>query len=474
MDIDSMMTYLVHLVVLCVSVVVIYLVYTYKTNGAATRRNLPPGRKGLPYVGETLEYSLALRRGTPDKFIRDRSTKYSPDVFRTSLLGEDVAVFCGPAGNKFVFFGEKNKYFTYWLPDSIKKILMDPSRSNSDHNNNTSKIRSYVTDQFLNPKFLQNYVPIMDMMAKEHLDQYWSPNEQVKVFPLSKKFTFAVACRIFVSIQDQQEIEKFEKLFGVASAGILSLPIDLPGTLFNRAMKASKLIRQQLLPLVTKKKITSDLINFMTMDGMTQVEIVNNILAFLFASHDTTSTAITFIVSYLTDFPDVYEKVLEEHKEILRSREAGEALRWEDIQKMKYTWCVACEVMRLASPSNGFFREAITDFTYAGYTIPKGWKAFWSVHTTHKNPNYFPDPEKFDPSRFEGNGPAPYTYVPFGGGPRMCPGREYARLKMLTFIHNLVTKFKWEKLNPNEKISYINSPIPEEGLPIKLQPISMD
>ncbi|XP_039028149.1 beta-amyrin 6-beta-monooxygenase-like [Hibiscus syriacus] len=79
-----------------------------------------------------------------------------------------------------------------------------------------------------------------------------------------------------------------------------------------------------------------------------------------------------------------------EQMEVLRSKEGGEAFRWEDIHKMKY---VACEVTRLCPPANGSFREAITDFTYAGYTIPKGWKAFWMVHITNKNPKYLPDPE---------------------------------------------------------------------------------
>ena len=97
----------------------------------------------------------------------------------------------------------------------------------------------------------------------------------------------------------------------------------------------------------------------------------------------------------------------------------------------------------------------------------------WTVHSTHKNPEYFPDPEKFDPSRFEGEGPAPYTFVPFGGGPHMCHGKKYARLELLVFMYNVVSRFKLEKVVPNEKITYNPSPIPANGLPMRLQPHKM-
>lgn len=94
----------------------------------------------------------------------------------------------------------------------------------------------------------------------------------------------------------------------------------------------------------------------------------------------------------------------------------------------------------------------------------------WNAFATHRNPDYFRNPEKFDPSRFAGTGPLSFSYVRFGGGPRMCPGKEYARLKILVFIHNFVTKFKWDKVFAEEKIVYDPLLKSSEGLQIRLYP----
>ncbi|KAA8535875.1 hypothetical protein F0562_030878 [Nyssa sinensis] len=390
-------------------------------------------------------------------------------------------VLCGAAGNKFLFSNE-NKLVTAWWPSSVEKIF--PTSLQTSTKVESMKMRKLLPG-FLKPEALQKYVGIMDSIAKKHLETSWDCKNEVMVFPLAKEYTFAVACRLFLSIEDPKHIAKFSHPFHFLAAGVISIPINLPGTPFNRAIKAAEMIRKELLEIIKQRKkemmekklcpkhdILSHMLTTTDENGgsMTENDIADKIIGLLIGGHDTASAAITFVMKYLAELPDVYNEVLKEQVAVSNTKQRGELLNWEDLQKMKYSWNVASEVMRLAPPLQGNFREAITDFTYAGFSIPKGWKLYWSANSTHKNPEYFPEPEKFDPLRFEENGPIPYTYVPFGGGPRMCPGKEYARLEILVFIYNVVRKFKWEKILPSENIIVDPMPMPAKGLPIRLHP----
>ncbi|CAL5436317.1 unnamed protein product [Camellia sinensis] len=417
---------------------------------------LPPGKTGWPVIGETLDLLLICRKGYPEKFLHDRMERHCPDIFRTSLLGDSKKTFfCGPTAHKFLFANE-NKLVGAWWPKSFNKIFLSEG---------ASALNSLATSTVC-------------IRASRGIKE--SPELDFRVFEAGRDSEVDTG----YGYCDSKQVAKFDNRFGNVIAGMMSVPIDFPGTSFNRAIKDSNLIRKELLTLIKERKmavqqknddsiIIRDLLSHLLVtpdeDGklMNDVEIADKIVGQLIAGYDTASTTITFILEYLAEYPYFYNEIFKEQMEIAKSKEPGQSLNWMDIQKMRYTWHVACEAMRLAPPAPLAFKEALTDVTFAGFTIPKGWK---SVHSTHKNPAFFPNPEKFDPTRFEGDGPLPFTFVPFGGGPRMCPGKEYARLVILVFMHNLVTRFKWSKLIPNDKIIFKPVPFPEGGLPICLHP----
>ncbi|XP_031117727.1 beta-amyrin 28-monooxygenase-like [Ipomoea triloba] len=477
---EASLTYLLTLALLPLSLSLIIILRKRGSPG----RNVPPGSGGWPVVGENVEFAML----GPQRFIKERMEKHSPEVFQTSILGEKMAVFCGAQGNKFLFTND-GKVLTSWWPESMKKALLFPEFYENSLKDVSALQRGFL-HEILKPEALKQYIPAMDSLSREHMAADWHPNDVVKVFPLAKNYTFALACRLFMSISDPDHIKKLSDPFLLVTNGMFSVPIDLPGTAYNRAIKGGRMVRAELMRIITarrrelaaeERKETAapagrDLLSKMLLvrdeNGreLSEMEISNNIIGMLVASYETTSSAVTFVLKHLADLPHVYDGVLKEQMEIAKTKGADELLTWEDIEKMKYSWNVARESLRVTPPAQGAFRETTTDCTFAGFTIPKGWKTFWTVHSTHKNPKYFPDPEKFDPSRFEGRGPAPYTFTPFGGGPRMCPGKEYARLEVLVFMYNVVTRFKLQRANPNENIVFHASPTPVEGLPVRLIP----
>ncbi|KAI3518655.1 hypothetical protein L1887_07462 [Cichorium endivia] len=477
-----MIQFLVALILLLIISYVLLIVYWNRQSGSS-KINLPPGSYGWPFIGESLSLLRAGWEGTPEKFVWERIEKHgSPLVFKTSLFGDRIAVLCGPAGNKFLF-GNENKLVAAWWPSPVRKLF---GRCLATIRGDEAKWMRKMLLSYLGPEaFTSHYAATMDIVTRRHIEAHWRGKEELNVFKTVKLYAFELACRLFLSLEDPNHIAKLGSLFNVFLKGIIELPIDVPGTRFYSSKKAAAAITTELMAIMKDRRValeegkaspSQDLLSHLLTSSdengrfLTETEIANNILLLLFAGHDTSAVAITLLIKSLGEYPDVYEKVLREQLEISKGKAEGEMLKWEDVQKMRYSWNVVYEVMRINPPIFGSFKEALVDFEYAGYTIPKGWKLYWGAASTHKNEANFEDPKRFDPSRFEGTGPSPFTYTPFGGGPRMCLGKEFSKLQVLIFLHNIVINFKWDLLIPNEKIEYDPMPTPVKGLPIRLYP----
>ncbi|KAJ0450286.1 putative protopanaxadiol 6-hydroxylase [Helianthus annuus] len=169
----------------------------------------------------------------------------------------------------------------------------------------------------------------------------------------------------------------------------------------------------------------------------------------------------------------IYISEISEQQEIATIKASNEALRWEDLTKMRYTWRVATEMMRINTPVPLSFRRAKQDIEYGGFIIPKGWQVLLSASMTHMDDSLFQNPTMFDPTRFEKHAPSPppFSYVAFGGGPRMCPGIELAKMETLAMIHRLVTTFTWELLEKNESFKRVPMPEFDQGLLVRVKPL---
>ncbi|KAG5598712.1 hypothetical protein H5410_030082, partial [Solanum commersonii] len=139
-----------------------------------------------------------------------------------------------------------------------------------------------------------------------------------------------------------------------------------------------------------------------------------------------------------------YNRGLKEEQEdiVKRRSSSNEGLNFHEIKQMKYLSNVINE-LRIAMAKTIFFREARTTIKINGYTIPKGWKFLTFSWNYHLDPNTYVRPKKFNPSRWDDLEPKPASFLPFGVGPKMCPGTNLARLEVSVILHYFLLHYRY-------------------------------
>ncbi|KAH9622045.1 hypothetical protein KSS87_009119, partial [Heliosperma pusillum] len=392
-------------------------------------------------------------------------------VFKSHILGCPCVMISSPEAAKFVLSTNSN-LFKPTFPASKERMLGKEAiffHQNEYH----LKLRKLVVKAFM-PDAIRSYVSDIDSIASETLKAF--EGTEINTFQEMKTYTFNVA---LLSIFGKDEIkyrDDLKRCYYILEKGYNSMPINLPGTLFNKSMKARKELGRISARIISSRRQTNKdhrdlLASFMgDKEGLTDEQIIDNVIGVIFAARDTTASVLTWIVKYLADNPSVLQAVTDEQEAIIKGKEEkGEEkmISWSDTKKMPYTTKVIQETLRVASILSFTFREAVEDVEYEGYLIPKGWKVLPLFRNIHHSPDLFPEPEKFDPSRFE-VAPKPNTFLPFGNGIHACPGNELAKLEILVLLHHLTTKYRWSIIGPQDEIHYGPFALPQNGLPIQL------
>lgn len=179
--------------------------------------------------------------------------------------------------------------------------------------------------------------------------------------------------------------------------------------------------------------------------GMPDELILSESMQLLVAGHETSSNGLSWLLYLLSSRPDCLERVREELDSVL-----GDApLSYSDVPKFEFTTQVICEALRLYPPFWMIDRMAVADDRTGDISIPRGSMVIVYVYGAHHAQRYWPDPESFDTERFTKENDklrVPFTFLPFGGGPRTCIGGNYAMLQILMIVSDLLRKYDFQLL----------------------------
>jgi cytochrome P450 len=185
-------------------------------------------------------------------------------------------------------------------------------------------------------------------------------------------------------------------------------------------------------------------------EGMSDELVLSESMQLLVAGHETSSNGLSWLLYLLSSRPDCLERVRQEFDSVL-----GESpLSHADVPKFEFTTQVIQEGLRLYPPFWMIDREAVADDRVGDIDIPAGSTVIVYVYGAHHAPRYWESPESFDPERFiKGSEKlrTPFTYLPFGGGPRVCIGNQYAMLQILMILSDLLRKYDFQ-LTPGQTI----------------------
>ncbi|MBD2326540.1 cytochrome P450 [Alkalinema sp. FACHB-956] len=427
---------------------------------------LPPGRKGLPIIGETLEFAR-----NPN-YIADRYAEYGP-IFSTRFAGKPAAFMVGPTALEFILSsGMDHLTWGDGWPQPFRLLLGRSLflQDGAEHRRN----RKLLMPAFYGAA-LARYLETMEAIVQQYLYR-WEQQQQLQWFPEFKRFTFEVASNIFLGVETGSDNQRLSTLFTQLSDGFFSF-INLPGTKLNRGLAARRKILTYVNQVVNqrRKNPTNDALSLLlqatdeTGDRLSQEEICNHAILMLFAGHETTTAMLTWSVLELGRHPEILQTLRTEQEAL------GKApLTLEALQQMPALDRFLLEIERCHPPVGGGFRGVVQGFDFNGYHVPAGWLVQYSIAYTHQLPELYPEPERFNPDRWLEDKPKPFGLVGFGGGSRICLGLAFAKMEMKLVLAHLLRDYEWQLL-PHQNLDPMIIPVcrPKDGCRVTFQRRSM-
>lgn len=292
------------------------------------------------------------------------------------------------------------------------------------------------------------------------LMESWRDGQQIDALDEMMKLTLAVVAKSLfdADVSGRSEIvgkslNELQETSTEQSKSFFSMmmPQWIPTAMNRRQQAATKALDEIIMGFIRERRASGedkgDLLSMLLAaqddegNGMTDKEARDEAITLFLAGYETTSNAMAWTWMLLSQTPEVEAKLHEELDTVL----GGRAPTFADLPKLKYTEWVIKEALRLYPPAHGFGRQTVTDVQIGDYTIPKGAIVFIYPYIVHRDSRWFPEPEAFKPERwandYEKQIPK-YAYIPFGGGPRICIGNQFALMEARLILATIAQHYR--------------------------------
>lgn len=387
----------------------------------------PPEPPGKPLIGHAYDFAT-----DPFGFIR-QSVESTGDVFRLRLLGRDVYVIADPNHVETAFRNRE----AFSKLDDFEVAFGEALLSVEDEQ---WRRQRHAMEGFFAPSRIQEYAETMVDLAVNQTER-WSVKRTIQIDEemrsLALKNLFEV---VFGQTLPQTEIEDL-----ASDANALNrwfeptswvLPHWVPTPARREFRSGSARLRNWARRLLDE---TGDVPNDESLlatlatlsddpnSEFNQKEVLDQVVGMIFAGHETTALAMTYALHQLGANPEVADRF---YAEI--DAELDEQPSLADLQELEYVDQIINETLRLYPPVHATPRVTTEPIELGEYTLPADEEVLLSTWSIHRDPRFYDEPLAFNPKRWEDTSPRDlgYKFIPFGGGPRICIGRHFARLEM--------------------------------------------
>ncbi len=308
---------------------------------------------------------------------------------------------------------------------------------------------------------IATYAKIMTDYADQMLAS-WRNGETRDVHQEMMQLTLRIVVRALFNVE-AEKTEKISRAMNVLMRNTTGVRMLLPPLFrhlptprmieFRRAVRQADetvygIIARRRAMEMDAESDSGDLLSMLMQardeDGgrMTDKQLRDEVMTFFLAGHETTALTLSWTWHLLGQNPEAERKL---HEELNRALD-GSAPKFSDLPALPYAERVVKESMRLYPPAWGVARTVINEFELGGYRIPAGANVVMSTWIMHRDPRYFPEPEKFDPDRWlpERAQKLPkFAYFPFGGGPRQCIGASFAMMEATLLLATIAQQFQF-------------------------------